>query len=229
MIQLFTDYGLEGPYLGQVQAVLHTLAPDSPVINLLADAPRHNPKASAYLLASLVSQIPKNTVVFCVVDPGVGTGEDRPLVIKVDGRYFVGPDNGLFDLVCRYANEIDVFQITWKPEKLSSSFHGRDLYAPVCAKIINGEKDYGNVIDWHDRHKWPDDLHEIIYIDHFGNCMTGVRQNQVTEHDEIEIHGERVKYSTTFGDVKSGTSFLVYKIQTGWLKSRSIREMPVTR
>ena len=68
MIFLFTDYGLEGPYIGQVETVLHQHAPNEKVINLMADAPRNNPKASAYLLASLVSQTPEGSILFCVID-----------------------------------------------------------------------------------------------------------------------------------------------------------------
>jgi len=76
MIVLFTDYGLEGPYLGQVEAVLYKEAPDEKIINLLSDAPRQNPKACAYLLAALTKNFPEGTIFFCVVDPGVGSFED---------------------------------------------------------------------------------------------------------------------------------------------------------
>ena len=128
MIFLFTDYGLEGPYTGQVETVLHQQAPNEKVINLMADAPRNNPKASAYLLASLVSHTPEGSILFCVVDPGVGSDADKPVMLKIDGRWYVGPNNGLFDIVIRQSREIEVWEITWKPGKLSNSFHGRDIY-----------------------------------------------------------------------------------------------------
>ena len=78
MIALFTDYGLHGPYLGQVQAVLHRLLPGEKIINLLADAPRNNPRASAYLLAafSRACAAQPGTIFFAVVDPGVGSFQD---------------------------------------------------------------------------------------------------------------------------------------------------------
>ena len=101
MIFLFTDYGLEGPYIGQVETVIHQLAPNEKVINLIADAPRNKPKESAYLLASLISGIPEGCIIFSVVDPGVGSDEDKPVILKIDGRWFVGADNGLFDIVAR--------------------------------------------------------------------------------------------------------------------------------
>src|SRR5947209_2568791 len=98
MIVLFTDFGLAGPYTGQVNAVLHETAPCVLVISLFADAPAGRPKASAYLLAAYAAWFPAGTVFLCVVDPGVG-GARRPVIVEADCRLYVGPDNGLFELV----------------------------------------------------------------------------------------------------------------------------------
>ena len=114
MILLFTDFGYEGPYLGQMKAVLSTIAPDKRVIDLMHDAPAHNPHSAAYLLASLVSEMPPNAVCLAVVDPGVGSSRP-PIVLRVDGRWFVGPDNGLFELVQRRAHKADQWVISWRP------------------------------------------------------------------------------------------------------------------
>ena len=99
---LFTDFGLHGPYTGQMKAVLHQMAPGIPVIDLFADAPVGNPKASAYLLAAYAAWFPAGTVFLCVVDPGVG-GTRPAIIIEADGRWYVGPGNGLFELVQRRA------------------------------------------------------------------------------------------------------------------------------
>src|SRR4051812_34575712 len=77
MIVLLTDFGLHGPYTGQMKAVLHQAAPGVPVIDLFADAPVGNPKAAAYLLPAYAGWFPAGTVFLCVVDPGVG-GEELP-------------------------------------------------------------------------------------------------------------------------------------------------------
>ena len=100
MIVLFTDFGLSGPYVGQMKAVLHREAPGVAVVDLFADAPAFDPRRSAYLLAAYATEFPPPTVVLAVVDPGVG-GERRPVVVEADGRRFVGSDNGLFELVWR--------------------------------------------------------------------------------------------------------------------------------
>lgn len=207
MIFLFTDYGLEGPYIGQVETVLYQLAPQAKVINLMADAPRNNPKASAYLLASLTPQIPVGSIIFSIIDPSVGSNEDMPTAIKIDGRWFVGPDNGLFDIVAKQAKEILVWQISWKPEKLSNSFHGRDLYASVCAMLENKEQIPGNRVGWTDKHQWPEDLYEVIYIDHFGNCMTGIRAVNLSQQTTLLISDKNIENAETFSGVSVGQSF----------------------
>jgi hypothetical protein len=207
MIFLFTDYGLEGPYIGQVESVLYQLAPQAKVINLMADAPRNNPKASAYLLASLISKIPEGSVIFSVVDPGVGSGTDMPSAIKIDGRWFVGADNGLFDIIAKQAKEILAWHISWKPESLSNSFHGRDLYAPVCAMLENKEQIPGDRVGWMDKHQWLEDLNEVIYIDHFGNCMTGIRAAYLDKQTILRINNQDVTNAYTFSDVSAGQLF----------------------
>ncbi len=208
MIVLFTDYGLQGPYLGQVQAVLHRILPAENVINLLADAPRNNPRASAYLLSafSRAFAAEPETIFFSVVDPGVGSFQDRPVVLKADGQWYLGPDNGLFDIVCRHSSEVECWHLDWRPETLSASFHGRDLYAPTAAMIRN--KDIpGTAIRWEDRHDWPDDLSEIVYVDHFGNCMTGIRSEIQSDIGVIKINGITIPFAGTFSSVPHGTAF----------------------
>ena len=207
MIFLFTDYGMEGPYIGQVEAVLHLHAPNAKVINLMADAPRNKPKASAFLLASLIHQIPIGSIIFCVVDPGVGADKDKPTAMKIDGRWFVGPDNGLFDIVAKHAKEILAWHITWNPVRLSNSFHGRDLYAPVCAMLENKEQIPGDRVGWTDKHQWPGDLYEVIYIDHFGNCMTGIRAETLNTQAVFKINEQEIHNAKTFSNVSIGQSF----------------------
>ena len=214
MIALFTDYGLAGPYLGQVEVVLHRFLPGERVVNLLADAPRNNPRASAYLLYafSRTCDAPPGTIFFSVVDPGVGSFQDQPVSIKADGHWYVGPDNGLFDIVCRRSAEVQCRHIDWRPETLSASFHGRDLYAPAAAMIRNNENP-GPAISWQDRHDWPDDLAEVIYIDHFGNCMTGIRGEMLSNDKTIQVNSRAIDYADTFSTVAHGTPFWYHNSQ----------------
>src|SRR5262249_35613023 len=162
MIVLFTDFGLTGPYTGQVKAVLQREAPGVPVVDLFADAPTANPRAAAYLLAAYSAWFDAGTIFLCVVDPGVG-GARAPVIVEADGRFFVGPGNGLSEIVRRRARQARVFEITWQPPDLSATFHGRDLFAPVAARLGRGEAPAGEPHDasWSRQPDWPADLAEI--------------------------------------------------------------------
>ena len=82
MIFTFTDYGYSGLYLGQVEAAIASIAPSEKVIHLVNDAPRQNPKASAYLLSAYSSDLVEGSILCCVVDPGVGSDRDKPVMLK---------------------------------------------------------------------------------------------------------------------------------------------------
>jgi S-adenosyl-L-methionine hydrolase (adenosine-forming) len=208
MIVLFTDFGLQGPYTGQMKAVLHQMAPGIPAIDLFADAPVGNPKASAYLLGVYAEWFPAGTVFLCVVDPGVG-GTRPSIIVEAGGRWYVGPGNGLFELVQRRARKARSWDIDWKPERLSASFHGRDLFAPVAATLARGEPPPGELrADGADRQPyWPDDLCEIVYVDHFGNAMTGLRAAMLPSGATLAASGHVLQRERTFSDRPPGAAF----------------------
>jgi S-adenosylmethionine hydrolase len=208
MIALFTDFGLHGPYTGQMKAVLHQMAPAVPAIDLFADAPMGNPKASAYLLAAYAAWFPVGTVFLCVVDPGVG-GPRPAIVLETDGRWYVGPGNGLFELVRRRAIKTRNWDIDWRPERLSASFHGRDLFAPVAAMLALGEPPPGQPRggEADRRADWPDDLCEIVYVDHFGNAMTGLRAAVLPPDARLAAAGHILERERTFSDRPPGSAF----------------------
>jgi S-adenosyl-L-methionine hydrolase (adenosine-forming) len=203
MIVLCTDFGLEGPYIGQVKAVLARLAPTVPVIDLFADLPAFAPRISAYLLAAYADWFEPGDVILAVVDPGVG-GARAALVVEADGRRLVGPDNGLFELVLRRARRARCFEVSWRPATLSATFHGRDLFAPVAARLASGEPPPGPEAAPTRHPDWPDDLLEIVYVDHFGNAMTGLRADGLASGTELQVAGRRLRQGRTFGDVPAG-------------------------
>ncbi len=208
MILLFTDFGLEGPYLGQVRSVLHREAPGVPVIDLVADAPAFDPRAAAYLLAALAPAFPAGSLFLAVVDPGVGS--DRPaLAIEAGGQWFVGPDNGLLAVAAKRAETAASWAITWQPDRLSASFHGRDLFAPVAARLARGEPPPGEprplaALVGAD---WPADLARIVYIDRFGNAMTGLRAAALPAGTRLQAGGKSLTAARTFSDVAPGGPF----------------------
>lgn len=208
-VALFTDFGLSGPYLGQVKAVLMTQAPGAPVIDLVADAPAFDPRASAYLLAALIPEMPEKSVVVGVVDPGVGS-ERLPMVAEVDGRLLVGPDNGLFEIALRQAKHARSWCIVWRPDRLSATFHGRDLFAPVAARLAQGQQPEAAGCEamvnpqWTG---WPDQLAEVIYLDHYGNAMTGLRSDAVSAQAVLQVNGCLLRHALMYDAVPAGTPF----------------------
>ncbi|MEK7244675.1 MAG: SAM-dependent chlorinase/fluorinase [Pseudomonadota bacterium] len=221
MIVLFTDFGLSGPYVGQLQAAILKESPSAQVVNLFADAPAHDARRSAYLLAAYVEEFPAPTVFVCVVDPGVGS--DRPaLVLEAGGRWLVGPDNGLLEIVARRTPAPAWWRIAWRPPRLSASFHGRDLFAPAAAWLDRGDRPFGpsagarppagwaEPLPWGggDPRDWPDDLAEVIYIDRFGNAMTGLRAPTLSPGASITLKdGREIVHARTFSDVSKGGVF----------------------
>ena len=187
--------------------MLFRYAPSERVINLMADVPRQNVHSAAYLLAALAGGFPRGTTFFCVIDPGVGGGQDLPVLIRMDEYRFVGPHNGLFDIVTRRGGQVDCWEITYQPDRLSSSFHGRDLYAPVCAMLANQQPIPGRKIDWQQRFNWPDDLAEVIYFDAFGNAWTGIRAHTVDTAAVLQAAGQLIRHADTFSSVPRGEIF----------------------
>ncbi|MGQ0657289.1 MAG: SAM hydrolase/SAM-dependent halogenase family protein [Chromatiales bacterium] len=208
MIVLITDFGLEGPYVGQLQRVFLEQAPSVPVINLLADAPTCNPRATSYLLDAYTAGYAAGTVFLCIVDPGVGSGRHAPVAVNRTDCWYVGPDNGLFEIVRRRAPDSQTFRIEWRPPHLSASFHGRDLYAPVAARLASGDRSGLSPSQPLRFPEWPDDLPEVIYVDHYGNAMTGVRAAKVAiDTTTVELRGRRLRHAHTFAEVAQAEAF----------------------
>lgn len=168
-----------------------------PVIDALHDAPDFGIEPAAHLLCALSHEYPRGSVFLAVVDPGVGTSRDA-IVVKAGGRSFVGPDNGLLSLVWQRARRRECLRIAWRPERLTSSFHGRDLFAPVAAALARNRVPLG----WLSRKHAPDvvlpdaDLPRIIYIDHYGNAVTGLRP--ANRDATLLVGRQNLPYARTF-------------------------------
>lgn len=208
MLLLFTDYGWQDPYVGQLKAVLHAAAPGSPVIDLLHAVPDFNAHAGAHLLDALAQHIPIGSVLLCVVDPGVG-GPRQAVVVEADGRFYVGPDNGLLSLVAARARQRKLWRIHWRPEPLSDTFHGRDLFAPIAAAIAAGRwpQDRLEAIDQLEVEFGGAELARILYIDHYGNAWTGIRGGLADARASLTIHGQTLAWRRTFSEAGKGELF----------------------
>lgn len=200
MIFLFTDFGSRASYVGQMHAVLARAAPGCPRIDLTHHAPAFDPRRAAYLLAAELWIAAPGDVVLAIVDPGVGT-QRWPLALEADGVWLVGPDNGLLTQVAHRAAQARWWRIAWRPAHLSASFHGRDLFAPVAARLSQG--DQGDLVPAApvvDGAAWPADLDEVIFVDDYGNAMTGRRAPTLHAGVTLVANGQRFRPARTFAD-----------------------------
>lgn len=207
MIILFTDFGHEGPYTGQVEAVLQQQAPGVRVISLCSDLAPFDVEAAAYLLPAYAGGFPAGTVFLCVVDPGVG-GSRWGVVVQADGCWYVGPNEGLFALLARRARTVSCWQLP-DDAGASASFHGRDVFAPVAAALARGGSAPGRAVprDVLLKPDWPDELWRVAYVDRYGNAISGVRASTVDDGMVFTLNSHAVPHAHTFTDVPDGAAF----------------------
>ncbi len=218
MILFLSDFGPGSPYVGQVRAVLAARAPGVPAVDLMHDLPAFRPAAAGCLLAALMQSLilPASraedsilgAVVLAVVDPGVG-GDRLPIIVEAGPHRYVGPDNGLFGAVLGRVAHAQAWRIDWRPDRLSASFHGRDLFAPVVAMLTQGQPVPSTAVALTElrRPDGPDPLAEVVYVDRYGNAMTGLDTAALPETSVLETGGHQFRRAGTFGDDPDGAGF----------------------
>lgn len=209
MILLYTDFGFSGPYVGEMRSVLAQVAPGVTCIDLMHDAPAFSPTPAGLLLEALSERMPTRSVTVAVVDPGVGT-DRRALIAHAGDQWYVGPDNGLLGPVL----DSDPRARAWElpiPEGVSESFHGRDVFAPAAARLAMGGMPRGTtrVEDWV---PGPDSerRREIVYVDGYGNLVTGLARDAIGDDAELVIAGQRVTRRRVFAEAAPGELFWYY-------------------
>lgn len=187
--------------------MLYRQAPGVPQISLFSDLAAFDIEAAAYLLPPYATGFPPGTVFLCVVDPGVG-GQRPGVVVQADGRWYVGPNEGLFAVLARRARSVKCWQLP-DATAASASFHGRDVFAPVAARLARGGPVAGEAagVEGLLRPDWPDDLWRVLYIDRYGNAISGVRASGVDADTVFMLNGHAVRHARTFSDVSAGEAF----------------------
>src|SRR5919107_1326696 len=143
IVTFLSDYGYEDDFVGVCHAVIARLAPDARIIDLSHGLPRHQVRPAALALRNALPYTPPG-VHLAVVDPEVGA-ERRAVALRTaeDDRLLVGPDNGLLlPAAERFGGVVEAVEISsspWRLEPVSATFHGRDLFAPVAARLALGE------------------------------------------------------------------------------------------
>lgn len=191
LITLTTDFGLQDAYVGSMKGVILSIHPHARIIDITHELPAHRILPAACLLREACPRFPPGTVHVAVVDPGVG-GRRAPLLLRIDDRFYVGPDNGLFG---RLIADLPL-QGAWRLEKreyflhsVSETFHGRDLFAPVAAHLAAGTppQAFGPPAASPSTLSVPACREEagalrgrVLWIDRFGNCVTNLTEEVVS-------------------------------------------------
>jgi hypothetical protein len=224
IITFTSDFGLSDWFVGVVHGVLHGLCPEAPVVDLTHDIPPGHVGRAAFVLAASARDFPPGAVHLALVDPGVGTSR-RPLAVRARGQWFVGPDNGLLEwaLADPGADVHAVTESRYFRHPVSRTFHARDVFAPVAARLARREPIAGFGPRIEDAVRLPRALParsegllvgRVMFVDHFGNALTNL-----TEHDlrqafpgvpesqlQVLVAGRTLLgLERTYGDARPGT------------------------
>jgi len=234
-LTLLTDFGMADHFAGVMKGVILEIASQTTIVDISHQVKPQNVIQGARLLAEAVPFFAPGTVHVAVIDPGVGTNR-RAIAARVGTQYFVAPDNGLLTFILKDAQTlgqpVEIYHLDqpqyWLPNP-SHSFHGRDIFSPVGAHLVNGIpiQKLGTLINDPVRLSPPQPQHttegwlaEVVMVDIFGNLSTNFRAELIPvdlDQTTVEILREKIQGLTpTFGDAPQG--MLIATIDSsGWL------------
>lgn len=222
-VALLTDYGISDWYVAVLKAVIVRHTPGVTLIDISHDVAPGDIAAGSFILQQCWQSFPEGTVFLAVIDPGVGSAR-RALALHAAGRFFVGPDNGLFGFLAGLAGcyEIDVRGPDMPMS--SATFHGRDIFAPAAAQLAAGAhpqelgpaRNEFNRLETITPRILPDRVDGwIVYVDHFGNVITNLSRAECpawvrSEVVEVRAADRRLPLSRTFSDVPPGEALAYF-------------------
>jgi S-adenosylmethionine hydrolase len=191
LITLTTDFGYQDSFVGIMKGVIASINPQAHVVDVTHGIPPQDILAGALTLRHSVRYFPRGSIHVAIIDPGVG-GARRPLLIEWDGNYFIGPDNGVLTLAVENIEPTYIVHLSnpaYHLKRTSTTFHGRDIFAPAAAHLSLGipATAFGERLANIVRVSLPQIARkkqrlegEIVYIDHFGNLFTNIREHDLT-------------------------------------------------
>lgn len=231
IITLLTDFGTEDTYVGVMKGVITSICPSAQVIDLTHQVPPQDIATGAFLLDVSVDYFPEGAIHVAVVDPGVGTAR-KPVALRTAKAFFVGPDNGIFTLVLQRQQLLQAICLDnprYHLPTVSSTFHGRDIFAPVAAHIACGVsvEELGTPIHRLQRLPlprirvdWQGIRATVVHIDRFGNAITNLtRDNYDAWRTRWDVKEPAVQVAasdiflpigTTYGDVARGKPLALF-------------------
>lgn len=197
IVTLTTDFGTGSPYVAQMKGVILSINHTAVLVDVTHAIPPQDIRQGAIVMEDVAPRFPTGSIHVCVVDPGVGT-ERRILCADIRGRYFIAPDNGLLSRLAAGDPEARFIALTNRDywlETVSSTFHGRDIMAPVAAHLSLGIglDDLGETVDELDSLIWPEvrfdgkAIHgSIVAKDAFGNLITDIDSGHLASVDDLD-------------------------------------------
>jgi S-adenosylmethionine hydrolase len=198
IITLTTDFGYKDPFIGEMKGVILSINPAINIVDITHGITPFNIIEADFIISSSRNYFPPGTIHVVVVDPGVGTCR-RPVIIETDDQLFVGPDNGIFTTIIKESGQKKCIHITneeYMLSKDSSTFQGRDIFAPVAAWLSRGKAASDIGIEINDCIQTdipaitlvPDGLQgEVVYIDQFGNAITNITTKDLRSFHKYSV------------------------------------------
>jgi S-adenosyl-L-methionine hydrolase (adenosine-forming) len=191
IITLLTDFGRRGSFVAQMKAVILGIQPKAVIVDITHDIPPFGIQEAAFVLRSAHRYFPKGTIHVVVVDPGVG-GRRRPLLVVDRQGLFLAPDNGVLSYIYHDHPASRIHHITagkYRLKTYSSTFDGRDLFAPAAAWLSKGllpsrlGKKIKDPVSFSipkvNRHREGTLEGEVVHIDRFGNLITNMERKDL--------------------------------------------------
>ena len=213
MISLLTDFGTADYFVGAVKAAILSVNPSAVIVDITHEIPPQDVAAGAFTLLAAYKTFPAGTIHVAVVDPGVGSTR-RPIIVSANEQFFVGPDNGLFTYLCDREPSHRIIHVTAERffrRDVSTTFHGRDIFAPVGAALSNGVEieEFGAEINDEIRLPSLETPLRIINIDRFGNCVTNITRAQSPR--EIVVKGRTIsQFRQFYGEGDNESLFAIW-------------------
>ncbi|ARM75864.1 hypothetical protein B6F84_07330 [Acidianus manzaensis] len=230
LIGILTDFGISDNYNGVMEGVIRKINKDIEITYITPNAKNFNIYSGAYLLYTSYSFFRRNTIFLVVIDPGVGTTR-KVLLIKTKNYIFIGPDNGVLFPAAKQDEIKEIIQVNnnklYLSKNISNTFHGRDIFATIAA-FVSLDVDihiFGNIISDKEIQKIEykefkkDNLTcgEIIYIDHFGNVATSIKDFDTNAKVHINSNIFYARRVNTFGESEN-KELLIYKNGYGFME-----------
>lgn len=221
IITFTSDFGLEDPFVGIVKGVILSINPSARIVDITHSIGAQDILQGALILRSAYCFFPPGTIHLAVVDPGVGS-ERYPIVVETQRYIFVGPDNGLLSFAIEEKFSAYIIEnANFVLEKVSQTFHARDIFAPVAGYLSLGIKSsaVGRKLEEIKRLSLPSPsceerriLGEIIGFDHFGNAITNIPEELIRDKKvlKIRIGGKIIeKLSFSYAEIPPHTALAI--------------------